>query len=61
MGEVKQMDIKSRTYYFYNDIDLKKFKSNLFKIDKKLYKKLIFTTLDVSQLKKLMIVKISTV
>ena len=61
MGEVKQMDIKSRTYYFYNDIDLKKLKSNLLKIDKKLYKKLIFTTLDVSQLKKLMIVKIFTV
>ena len=28
MGTVKQIDIKNRTYYFYNDIiDLKNFKS----------------------------------
>ena len=39
MGTVKQIDIKNRTYYFYNDIiDLKSFKSNLLKIDKKSYK-----------------------
>ena len=39
MGTIKQIDIKSRTYYFYNDIiDLKNFKSNLLKIDKKSYK-----------------------
>ena len=39
MGEVKQINIKNRAYYFYNDIiDLKNFKSNLLKIDKKLYK-----------------------
>ena len=39
MGEVKQINIKNRTYYFYNDIiDLKKFESNLLKIDKTLYK-----------------------
>ena len=25
MGVVKQIHIKNRTYYFYNDIDLKKF------------------------------------
>ena len=36
MGIVKQIDIKSRTYYFYNDmINIKKFDSNLLKIDKK--------------------------
>ena len=58
MGEVKQINIKNRTYYFYNDIiDLKNFKSNLIKIDKKSYKKLVFTTLDILQLKKLMIAK----
>ena len=35
MGTVKQIDIKNRTYYFYNDIfDLENFKSNLLKIDK---------------------------
>ena len=39
MGTVKQIDIKNRTYYFYNDIiDLENFKSNLLKIDKKSYK-----------------------
>ena len=35
MGAVKQIDIKNRTYYFYNDIiDLKNVKSNLLKIYK---------------------------
>ena len=37
MGLVKQIDIKNRTYYFYNDMaDIKKFDSNLLKIDKKI-------------------------
>ena len=36
MGTVKQTNIKSRTYYFYNDIiDLQNFDSSLLKIDKK--------------------------
>ena len=39
MGEVKQINIKNQTYYFYYDIiDLENFKSNLLKIDKKSYK-----------------------
>ena len=39
MGEVKQINIKNRTYYFYNDmINLKDFESALLKIDKKYYK-----------------------
>ena len=39
MGEVKQISIKNRTYYFYNGIiDLKDFEPNLLKIDKKHYK-----------------------
>ena len=39
MGGVKQINIKNRTYYFYNDIiDLENFKSNLLKIYKKSYK-----------------------
>ena len=39
MGVIKQINIKNRTYYFYNDIiDLENFKSNLLKIDKKPYK-----------------------
>ena len=37
MGEVKQIYITIRTYYFYNDIiDLKNFDVRLLKIDKKL-------------------------
>ena len=36
MGTVKQIDIKTQTYYFYNDmIDMIKFDSNLLKINKK--------------------------
>ena len=61
MEEVKQKNIKNRTYYFYNDIiDLENFKSNLPKIDKNHTKILVFMTLDILQLKNLMIVKIFT-
>ena len=36
MGETKQINIKNRTYYFYNDqIDLKDFDVRLLKIAKK--------------------------
>ena len=36
MRIVKQIDIKNRTYCFYNDmINIKKFDSKLLKIDKK--------------------------
>ena len=39
MVVIKQIDIKNRTYYFYNDmINIKKIDSNLLKIDKKSYK-----------------------
>ena len=39
MGEVKKINIKNRTYHFYNDIiDLKNFDARLLKIDKKSYK-----------------------
>ena len=38
MGEVKQVNFKNQTYYFYNDIiDLKNFDARLLKIDKKSY------------------------
>ena len=38
MGETKQINIKNRTYYFYNDIiDLKDFDAKLLKIHKKSY------------------------
>ena len=39
MGEVKQVNFKNQTYYFYNDIiDLKNFDARLLKIDKQSYK-----------------------
>ena len=61
MGEVKQIEIKNRTNYFYNDmINLKDFESNLLKIDKNIIKGLKFTTLDRLQFKKLMITKAFT-
>ena len=58
MGVVKQMNIKNRTYYFYNDmIDLKIVDSMLLKIGKKSYKNIGIYNIDVLQLKKSMIVK----
>ena len=39
MGKIKQINIKIRTYYFYNGIiNFKNFESNLLRIDRKLYK-----------------------
>ena len=39
MGEVKQISIKNRTHYFYNDmIYLEDYESNLLKTHKNLYK-----------------------
>ena len=41
MGKVKQINIKNRTYYFYNDqINLKDFDARLLKVDKKNYKEI---------------------
>ena len=59
MGVVRQRDIKNRTCYFYDDmINIKKFDSNLLKSIKNHIKTLKFTTLDILQLKKFMIMKI---
>ena len=39
MGEVKEMNIKNETYYFFDDmIDIRNFQPNLLKIDKRPYK-----------------------
>ena len=41
MEEVKQINVKNRTYYFYNDqINLKYFDASLLKVDKKDYKEI---------------------
>ena len=61
MGVVKQINIKNRTYYFYNDIiNLKNFKSNLLEIDKKSYKDIGIYNIGYITIKKMMIVKIFT-
>ena len=39
MGNIKKINIKNLTYYFFDDmINVKDFDPNLLKIDKKLYK-----------------------
>ena len=59
MGEVKQINIKNWTYYFYNDqINLKDFDASMLKIDKKITKRLTFITLVMWLLKKLLIATI---
>ena len=62
MGEVKQINIKNRIYYFYNNIsDIKNFHARLLKLKKKKKihtKTLIFTTLDTSKFKKMMIINV---
>ena len=62
MGKIRQINIKNRTYYFYNDqIDLKDFDAKLLKINKKDYKTLAFIILVMWLLKQLLIVTILTV
>ena len=53
MGTVKQINIKNRTFYFYNDIiELENFDSSLVKIDKKSYKNIGIYNIALLQLKK---------
>ena len=54
MREIKQINIKNRTYYFYNDIiDLKDFDAKLLKINKKSYKKIDIYYIGYITIKKL--------
>ena len=53
MGKIKDINIKKRTYYFYNDmVNIKDFNSNLLKLDKKSFKNISISTLDTLQKKK---------
>ena len=46
MGKVRLIDIKNRTYYFYNDqSNLKDFDASFIKVDKKRYKGVDIITL----------------
>ena len=39
MGKTKELNIINQTYYFYNDLtDIRNFRSNLLKVDKKSHK-----------------------
>ena len=54
MGEVKQINIKNRAYYFYNDmINLKNFEPNLLKIDRKSYKNIGIYNIEYITIKKI--------
>ena len=62
MGKVKQIEIKNRTYYLYNDIiNIEEFNSSLLKIEKKSYKDIDIYYNGYITIKKLMIMKIFTV
>ena len=54
MGSIKEINIKNRTYCFYNDIiDLKTFDSNNLKLDKKTYKDLDIYNIGYVTIKKI--------
>ena len=54
MGEIKQINIKNRTYYFYNDItNFDEFDGSKTKVDKKILMTLIFIILAMNTRKKL--------
>ena len=59
MSEVKELNIKNQTYYFFNDIiDIRNFYSNLLKIDKKPYKNIDIYYIGYITIKKMVIMKI---
>ena len=61
-ADVKSINIKNRTYHFFNDvINIEDFDSNLLKIDKKSYKNIgIYNIGYITIKKKSMIMKIFT-
>ena len=62
MRTIKQIMIKNRTYYFYNDIiDIKAFDSNMLKLGKKSYKVLDIYNIGYVTVKKLVMAMILTV
>ena len=45
---IRQLNIKGRTYYFYNDlINIKNFNINNLKLDKKVFWAMMFIILDI--------------
>ena len=59
MGKIKEINIKNRIYYFYNDIiDIETFDSNMLKLDKKSSKNLCIYNIGYVTTKKLVMVMI---
>ena len=53
MGEIKQINLKNRTYYFYNDIiNLDEFDGSKVKVDKKKFNDIDIYYLDFKYKKK---------
>ena len=62
MQVVKQINIKNRTYYFYNDqTDLKDFDTELLKVDKKDYNDIDIYYIDYVTVKRSLIATLLTV
>ena len=62
MGNIKEINIKNRTYYFFDDIiNIKDFDSNPLKIDKKLYKNIDIYYIGYIKMKDSDYVKINSV
>ena len=54
MGSIKEIMIKNRTYYFYNDIiDIEKFNLNMLKLHRKSYKSLDIYNIGYVSIKKI--------
>ena len=62
MRSLKQINIKNRTFYFYNDItEIQTFDSNMLKLDKNSYKNLDIYNIGYVTVKNLALVMILTV
>ena len=62
MGNIKKINIKNRTYYFFDYIiNIKDFDPNLLKIDKKSHKNIDFYYIDYVTVKDSYYVKINNV
>ena len=59
MKNIKEINIKNRTYYFFNDmISIKGFDSGLIKIDNNSYKNIDIYNIGYIPMKKMMIMKV---
>ena len=59
-NNVKEINIKNRTYYFFDDINLKDFDPNNIKKDKKLYKNILVYYIEYVMIKISKYIKINT-